>query len=456
MTGRTDPAPAVPACAIPASAVPASAVPATAVPATTLPGRAATVDLPSLLPSSLLDEWHAGGPAGAGDPRPRPHRTVRDWIIDVLCFLVSLVGGGLVLIDTHARHVDRPVLVADLAVGFGCCVAVWWRRRWPVTMAVVMIPVTAFSAASQVAAAVLMFTVAVHRRAQVAVAVSVASLTTMPVFYWWRTSRDESFWLNMAIGVLLSAVLLGWGMFIRARRQLIVSLQDRAARAEAEQQLRVDQARRAERTRIAREMHDVLAHRLSLLSMHAGALEFRADAAGEQVASAAGVIRANAHQALEELREVISLLREEEGAAGTGQRPEPPQLGLAEIPALVRESTQAGTRVRYACALAAADAVPASVARTAYRVVQEGLTNARKHAPGAAIDVAISADPDGGLQVQVRNPAPTWPPPADTVPGAGLGLVGLTERVQLGGGRLEHGRDDAGQFLLRARLPWSR
>ena len=99
-------------------------------------------------------------------------------------------------------------------------------------------------------------------------------------------------------------------MFVRARRQLVVSLRDRAERAEAEQQLRVEQARQAERARIAREMHDVLAHRISLLSLHAGALEFRPDAPPEEVARAAGVIRASAHEALEDLREVIGVLRD--------------------------------------------------------------------------------------------------------------------------------------------------
>ena len=84
-------------------------------------------------------------------------------------------------------------------------------------------------------------------------------------------------------------------MFVRARRQLVLSLRERAERAEAEQQLRVSQARHLERTRIAREMHDVLAHRISLLSLHAGALEFRPDAPPAEVARAAGVIRASAH-----------------------------------------------------------------------------------------------------------------------------------------------------------------
>ena len=140
------------------------------------------------------------------------------------------------------------------------------------------------------------------------------------------------------LGVLITGVVVGWGLFVRVQRELVLSLRERAERVEAEQRLRVEQAREAERLRIAREMHDVLAHRVSLLSLHAGALEFHPDASAEEVAEAAAVIRASAHAALEELREVIGVLRE--GAPGTGA--EPPQPTLAEIPALIEESRAAG------------------------------------------------------------------------------------------------------------------
>ena len=135
--------------------------------------------------------------------------------------------------------------------------------------------------------------------------------------------------------------MIGWGLFARAQRDLVLSLRERAERVEAEQRLRVEQAREAERRRIAREMHDVLAHRLSLLSLHAGALEFRPDAPPRRSPQAAGVIRATAHDALEELRDVIGVLRE-----GAGGQSEPPQPTLDEIPALIEESRAAGMKVR--------------------------------------------------------------------------------------------------------------
>jgi signal transduction histidine kinase len=207
--------------------------------------------------------------------------------------------------------------------------------------------------------------------------------------------------------------------------------------------MRVEQARDAERRRIAGEMHDVLAHRVTLLAVHAGALEFRPDAPPEEIAHAAGVIRQSAQAALRELREVIGVLRDDR----PGDAPEPPQPTLDAIPALIEESRAAGMHVRSQIDVAGGEAM---VGRTAYRVVQEGLTNARKHAPAAAVDVTVSA-PEGDLVVEVRSrPSAAARAP---LPGAGTGLIGLAERVSLAGGELQHGRDAGGDFRLRATLP---
>src|SRR3954452_21799398 len=120
-------------------------------------------------------------------------------------------------------------------------------------------------------------------------------------------------------------------MFMRSRRR---SLGERARHAVVERRLLVEQARTAVRTLIAREMHDVLAHRISLLSMHAGALEFRPDAPPAEIARAAGVVRGSAHQALQDLREVIGVLRDDTADGG----PERPQPALTSLPELLDES----------------------------------------------------------------------------------------------------------------------
>jgi signal transduction histidine kinase len=205
------------------------------------------------------------------------------------------------------------------------------------------------------------------------------------------------------LGVVVQGAAVGWGLFIHYRRQLVLSLRDRAVRAEAEAQLRAAQAQQRARDEIAREMHDVLGHRLSLLSVHAGALEFRPDASPEEIAGAATVIRENAHLALQDLREVIGALR-----APVGELPQPT---LADIAPLVAESGRAGMRV--GLGEETSGAVPELVGRTAYRVVQEGLTNARKHAPGAAVAVRLAGAPGQGLTVEVANEAPD--------PGSGSG-----------------------------------
>jgi signal transduction histidine kinase len=196
-------------------------------------------------------------------------------------------------------------------------------------------------------------------------------------------------------------------------------------------------------------MHDVLAHRLSILSLHAGALEFRRDASPEEVAEAAGVIRASGQAALEELRAVIGVLREQGDVAGL----EPPQPTLAQIPALLDESRAAGMDVRWEERRAATDAVPSAVGRAAFRILQEALTNARKHAPGAPVDVSLDQGPPMVLEV-VSGRASKLVDDGQ-LPGAGVGLVGLAERVALADGSLEHGEDAAGRFVLRATLPWT-
>ena len=254
--------------------------------------------------------------------------------------------------------------------------------------------------------------------------------------------------MQSVFGALVLGVAIGWGLFTRARRELVLSLRERAERLEAEQRLRVGQAREAERRRIAREMHDVLAHRLSLLSVHAGALEFRPDASPAEVAQAAGVIRAAAQSALEELRDVIGVLRDESEAGAV----EPPQPTLAQLPALIEESRAAGMHIRSRIDFPD-DELPAALGRTAYRIVQEGLTNARKHAPGAAVDVAVSRQDGSALVVEVLEPAGSWR--SRRLPGGGAGLVGLAERVSLAGGDLTHGPDREGDFVLRATLPWT-
>jgi signal transduction histidine kinase len=215
----------------------------------------------------------------------------------------------------------------------------------------------------------------------------------------------------------------------------------------------VAEARVSERTRIAREMHDVLAHRLSLVATYAGALEYRPDSSPEQLSRAAGVVRAGVREALSELREVIHVLRDEEtvGDDETGQRPQP---GLADIPRLVEESHDAGEQVVLDDRTVDTTVVSTVAGRAAYRVVQEGLTNARKHAAGQQVRVVVDGEPGTGLVIDIHNPLSRDASAPPSVPGSGTGLIGLTERVHLTGGRLDHEVTATGEFHLHAWLPW--
>lgn len=379
-------------------------------------------------------------------PPPTHRRGPRDWAVDTVLFLTAAgygVGWSVALVDAPAVPDTRLLwfqVIAALA-----CAAVWLRRRWPVGLAVVLVPVATFVDLATGAQLVALFTVAIHRTVRLTLAIGAAMVLSRSGFL---VVVDPPDLLQLVLfTVTVNLAVVGWGLFVRHRRQLVLSLEERARRAEAEAHLRAERAQHLAREQIAREMHDVLGHRLSLLSVHAGALEYRTDAPPEEIARAAAVIRESTHQALQDLREVIGVLR-----APVGELPQPT---LADVHTLVEESRAAGMRVELRERVSGS--VPDGVGRTAYRVVQEGLTNARRHAPGAEVAVTVEGAPGEGVTVEVGNAAPEdgGDAAADTGSGTGQGLAGLAERVSLANGTLEHGHTAAGGFHLRAWLPWA-
>ncbi|WP_345626878.1 sensor histidine kinase [Rugosimonospora acidiphila] len=337
---------------------------------------------------------------------------------------------------------------ADVAVGVVACLALLLRRRWPLALAALVVPLGAVSIMASGAILGAVFGLALRRRFTVAAGFAAGYLATAPVYLLLQREPRFSLWTDVVVRGVLATAAVGWGLYARERQVLIRHLGERAARAEAEQAGRIARARRDERDQIAREMHDVLAHRLSMISLHAGALELH-PAVSADVHDAAGVIRAGAHEALEELRAVIGVLRH-----GAGDEPEPPQPGLEEVGDLVADARRCGNEVGFDDRLADAGvpSPPGATGRVAYRVVQEALTNARKHAPGSPVSLVVDGGPGDGLRIEVSNPA-SASAAAGSVPGSGLGLVGLAERVELAGGRLAHGMA-AGRFRLEVRLPW--
>ncbi|MDI6105148.1 histidine kinase [Actinoplanes sp. NEAU-A12] len=374
---------------------------------------------------------------------------VRARVLDLCWVLVSATVAVSAADEAESRGVitGRLLFWVLTLTGVGC-IALWWRRRYPVPIAVGLAPLLAVADFAGVAVLVAVFTVAVYRRWPVALAVAGLHVVAYVPYSITKRSPDLTVVGANALNIALLAIIVALGVTVRYRRGRIAALHDLAILAETEAEAQAEQLRALERERIAREMHDVLAHRISLLSLHAGALEIRPDLSTD-VTEAVGTIRASAHQALDDLREVLGVLR---GGDSAGLRPQP---GLGDLDELVAESRSTGTPVTFE-RLLPETAAPASVGRTAYRIVQEGLTNARKHAPGAMVRIRVERTDAGELHVWVCNRLVRGP--GTSIPGSHAGLVGIAERVNLAGGHLDHGarRGPGGEieFHLNAWLPW--
>ncbi|GGK73022.1 hypothetical protein GCM10012284_03680 [Mangrovihabitans endophyticus] len=235
-------------------------------------------------------------------------------------------------------------------------------------------------------------------------------------------------------------------LWVAARRRVVAELRQHADELERGQAARTQQAQIQERTRIAREMHDVVAHRVSLMVLHAGALEVNIE--DEALAAEAALIHETGREALAQLRDVLGILRSGED---TEAHPDSRPL-LANLDRLLDDSRAAGLAVRFQES-GPRYALPTMVEHTAYRVIQEALTNVHKHAGAVIADVELRYR-KSALEVEVRNPAPSR---ANLVlsPRGGLGLLGLRERVELVGGDLETGPQDSGGFRVHAKLPVS-
>lgn len=391
----------------------------------------------------------------------RPSLLQRRWF-DAGAVALGLVGTywGLV--------VHRPVLPieapawwwVDLAAGLVCTGLVLARHRAPVVVFLAIWLIGIATVTPWLAACVSAFALAVHRPWPLAVGLNVATLASLPLTGMIRvqTPEAELSWSNLGWILLITAVILASGIAVRARHELMDSLVERAERAESEAALRADAARTGERTRIAREMHDVLAHRLSLVSMHAGALAHRHHPSPHEVAEALEVIRSGASDALGDLRTILGVLRDPStGAVGAETATHAPQPTLADLDRLLDGMRAAGTAVNLRDELADAGALPDDCARALFRITQEALTNAARHAPGEPVDVTLRGAPGGTAELDVSNPLP-WPSRAfSSTPfseGSGSGLLGITERVDLAGGRVLASGPERDRFRIAVALPW--
>jgi hypothetical protein len=262
-----------------------------------------------------LELGHLGAtPGGASSDAPRP-RAARDWVVDGVLFAYALIAAASTAVNDRLEG-PAGMLVLNCMCGGVASASLWARKRHPLGVAWLAVALSAVGSAAVHAADVAIFSAAVHARPRRAVQATIAAIAATAIdcaIYTGHHGHDAFSGSFFAFWTANAVAALAFGSFIRVRRELVVSLQDRARRLRSEQRLRVREAHLAERTRIAREMHDVLAHRISLLSVHAGALEFNPDPSREELVQGLSVIRTSARAAQEELREVLGVLRTDPG-----------------------------------------------------------------------------------------------------------------------------------------------
>ena len=409
--------------------------------------------------------------AAAPEPEPEPPTRAGFWVAgrftpgQVDWMVVG--AAALLAVPTlpHALAGQKPVAVDLAALPFGTVPLLWRRRRPGLVLAVIA---AAFAVSAVLGSGTpdpggVLFGVGAaalygDRRVRlVAGAVALGALVPTFALMLLSGSFEGRPLGHLAATVSGSAVAWVAGDRTRTRRAYLAQLEERAARLERE---REDQARRsaqAERNRIARELHDVVAHNVSVIAVQAGAARMASGADPEQAAQALGVIERTARSTLTELRALLGMLRRQDGERLDASRG--PQPTLAQLDALAAQARQAGlrlqTRVR-----GDLGGLPATVDLSAYRIVQEALTNTLKHAPGARVHLLVRRT-SRALDVVVVDDGPGAPtggpgPGSESRAGSGAGgqgLIGMRERAALVGGQLRAGPALGGGFRVEAHLP---
>ncbi|MDT0448689.1 sensor histidine kinase [Streptomyces hesseae] len=453
---------------------------------------------------AIVEEGARGAPSG-----PWWWARRRSMVLDVALALVSALECLLEGVS-FAHGVGMPAELGGL-IGVPVGAALVVRRRWPVAVVLISIATTPAEMGFLLGIVGLYSLAASEVPRRIIAVLSAASLLGTLVVAVARFHQDMAqdgyhpgWWSMLAISVLLALGLTAppvlMGLYVGARRRLVESLRERADGLERELSLLADRAeeravwaRNEERTRIAREMHDVVAHRVSLMVVHAAALQAVALKDPEKASRNAGLVGDMGRQALTELREMLGVLRTSQDGSPAAERPGAAESQrLAEVAAAVSARARAASGVPVVSAVSGVPGVPVAavvdggptlegledlvgqsrdagmavelsvmgeersyapgVERTAYRVVQEALTNVHKHAPGAKAVVRL-AHRDAEVALQVENGPSDGGGTDAGLPSGGNGLVGMRERVTALGGVFVSGPTDAGGFRVSAVIP---
>lgn len=373
----------------------------------------------------------------------------------------ALLAGASAVVLVCARALEAHGLLRAGWLGYAlsavAALILVGRRRWPLAVfaGTLVVAIAAIASASPTGAISLPVVIAVYtlaqveerRRAALAALLAGVALALARGLLQYRGWSDARTVLEPAL--TLAALFLGWAL--SSQRAYITEIEARAVQAE---RTREEEARRqvdAERLRIARELHDVLAHGIATINVQAGVAAHVLQDNPEHAEQALRTIKATSKEALHELRGILGVLR----AADEGE-PREPAPGLSQLERLVDAASHAGvpTRVRIS---GERRALPASVELAAYRIVQESLTNVLRHAGPASALVAITYGEDAmtlSVDDDGRGEAAAAPFAAGRQPRArGHGILGMRERAQTLGGELEAGPRENGGFRVRARLP---
>ncbi len=367
---------------------------------------------------------------------------VRGAILPAVGLLLAVSGDGSPAFRVAAGVVFAAALaVRPLWPALALLTVCWWPG--PASASLIVVPILAYGAGRRIGST----------RRKVAVVAAASAQASVVWFVAGSDANDGDAWeiwaglvgLAVTVLILLPAAI---GAFRAERRRTIDALNERNAILEEAHRLGTSQARLQERTRIAGEMHDLIGHRLSLIALHAGALELHSARDAPGLHDEAVLVRTTARTALDELRQVLGILRVDVRPGGT-EGPDDGAGTRADVTTLVEASRRAGLAVELAWTGDDLDGVDAPTRRALHRVVREALTNAHKHAPGAATRVRVSRQP---AEVLVEVTSDAAGSPHRRAEGTGLGLIGLRERVGLAGGSFEAGRRD-GRFTVTAVLP---